>query len=197
MSIHVNQEQRLRATIDWARRLHASLGTLQRTHGDRVLFRPASTGISMVGLLPARPQRGKSGITNLKDVAANFERLFDDHCLNVEQGRITGEKALQSFLIREANMNDRRMVSVNAASAMTDEPVDLCFITDELALPVEGGKIVCDLLALRRDAGRLTRSRMLMCGASVACRPIPIARSSTGSRAPLLRLQAQIPSSPR
>jgi hypothetical protein len=110
----------------------------------------------MVGLLPDRPQRGKSGITNLDAVATNFEKLFEDHCQNIEQGRITGEKALQSFLIREANMNDRRMVSLNAASVATEEPVDLCFITDELALPVDGGKIVCDLLALRRDGGRLT-----------------------------------------
>ncbi len=109
----------------------------------------------MVGLLPDRPQRGKSGITNLECVAANFEKLYEDHCLNIEQGRITGEKALQSFLIREAQMNDRRMVSLNAASESTDEPVDLWFITDELALPADSGKIVCDLLALRRDGGRL------------------------------------------
>ncbi len=89
-------------------------------------------------------------------MATNFEKLFDDHCRNIEQGRITGEKALQSFLIREANMNDRRMVSLNAASAATDEPVNLWFIADELALPSDGRKIVCDLLVLRRDGARLT-----------------------------------------
>ena len=30
------------------------------------------------------------------------------------------------------------------------------FVTDEIALPVEGGEIVCDILALRRDGGRST-----------------------------------------
>lgn len=156
MSTHAGQEKRLRVTIDWARKVRESLGQLQRVHGDRVHFRPASTGISMVGLLHDRPQRGKSGLTNLENLAANFEKLFEEHCLNVDQGRVTGEKALQSFLIREAYMNGRRMASLNAASVATDAPVDLWFITDELALPVDDGKIVCDLLALRRDGGRLT-----------------------------------------
>lgn len=156
MSIRAEQEKRLRGTIDWARKLRATLGLLQRSHGDRVHFRPASTGISMVGLLPDRPQRGKSGLTNLQSVAANFEKLFHAHCRNVEQGRITGEKVLQSFLIREAYMSERRMISLNAASVCTSDPVELWFITDELALPGDDGKVVCDLLALRRDEGRLT-----------------------------------------
>lgn len=156
MSIRAEQEKRLRGTIDWARKLRAGLGTLQRAQGDRVHFRPASTGISMVGLLPDRPQRGRSGLTNLQSVAANFEKLFDAHCRNIEQGRITGEKALQSFLIREAYMSERRMISLNAASATTSDPVDLWFITDELALPGDDGKVVCDLLVLRRDGGRFT-----------------------------------------
>lgn len=34
--------------------------------------------------------------------------------------------------------------------------VELTFVTDELPLPLFDGKIVCDLLALRRDAGRAT-----------------------------------------
>lgn len=110
----------------------------------------------MVGLLPDRPQRGKSGITNLKAVVLGFEALFDAHCRNVEQGRATGEKALQSFLIREAYTNRRQMASLNLASEATDDPVELLFITDEISLPVEGGKTVCDILALRRGGGRST-----------------------------------------
>ena len=156
MSIRADQDERLRSTIDWARKVRASLGPLQRIHGDRVHFRPASTGVTMVGLLPDRPQRGVSTITSLESVAANFEKRFEVHCQNIEHRRLTGEKALQSFLIREAKVNERRMVSLNSASATTGEPVNLWFVTDELALPIDGGKIVCDLLALRRDGGHLT-----------------------------------------
>jgi hypothetical protein len=74
----------------------------------------------------------------------------------VPHGRITGEKALQSFLIAEAQTHGRRFASINSASSTTDDPVELVFITDEIPLPVEGGKVVCDVLALRRDGGRST-----------------------------------------
>lgn len=110
----------------------------------------------MVGLLPDRPQRGKSGITNLEHLARYFEQEFDAHCRNIEHGRVTGEKALQSFLIREAYLAGRQMVPLNAASERTSAPVCLHFVTDELSLPTDDGKIVCDLLALRRDSGRCT-----------------------------------------
>ncbi len=125
-------------------------------HGDRVHFRPSSSGIAMVGLLPDRPQRGKSGITNLSSLAANFEAVFDQHCGNVDHRRVTGEKALQSFLIGEAQTNGRRLASLNTASGKTEDPVELWFMTDEIALPLETGKTVCDILALRRDGGRTT-----------------------------------------
>jgi hypothetical protein len=52
--------------------------------------------------------------------------MFDTHCRSVDQGRVTGEKALQSF------------------------------VTDEISLPLGNGKIVCDIVALRRDGGRST-----------------------------------------
>lgn len=110
----------------------------------------------MVGLLPDRPQRGKSGITNLARLVTNFESMFAAHCRDVEHGRVTGEKALQSYLIREAQQNGRRLASINAAARATDDPVELVFVTDEIPLPVEGGKVVCDILALRRDGGRST-----------------------------------------
>lgn len=110
----------------------------------------------MVGLLHDRPQRGKSGIRNLDGLVKDFERMFGVHCRDVEHGRATGEKALQSALIREAYGSGRKLASVNVASASTDDPVELTFITDEIPLPVENGKMVCDVLALRRDAGRST-----------------------------------------
>jgi hypothetical protein len=45
---------------------------------------------------------------------------------------------------------------LNAATRATTDAVDLVFVTDEIPLPTEGGKVVCDRLALRRDAGRST-----------------------------------------
>lgn len=111
----------------------------------------------MVGLLHDRPQRGKSGLKDLKRAAGEFEDLFAKHCRDVDHGRETGEKALQSFLIREAYVSSRRLASINAASSTTNDPVELVFVTDEINLPLgEGKKIVCDVLALRRDGGRST-----------------------------------------
>jgi hypothetical protein len=110
----------------------------------------------MVGLLHDRPQRGKSGITNTDRLVSNFEAMFAEHCRDVEQGKPTGEKALQSFLIRESYRNGRRMMPINVASARTNEPVELVLVTDEIPLPVPDGKTVCDVLALRRASGRST-----------------------------------------
>ncbi len=110
----------------------------------------------MIGLLPDRPQRGESGLRDLERVAKAFDALFAKHCEDVPQGRPTGEKALQSHLISEAYQHDRRLVSINAASKDTDHPVELTFITDEIPVPTETGRIVCDLLALRVDGGRST-----------------------------------------
>lgn len=111
----------------------------------------------MIGLLPKRPQRGKGGMTNLDRLAVDFESLFASHCENVDQGRVTGEKALQSLLIGEAYKHDRKLTPINDASNQTAVPVELWFMTDEIAMPVEEGKkAVCDLLALRRDGGRST-----------------------------------------
>lgn len=156
MDLRDLQRQRLRATVEWARKIRTTLQPVIDKHGDRVHFRPSSTGVAMVGLLPDRPQRGKSGITNLPRVVANFEPMFASHCRDIEHGRATGEKALQSYLIREAQKNGRLMIPINAASQGTDDPVELAFVTDEIPLPVEEGKVVCDILALRRDGGRST-----------------------------------------
>jgi hypothetical protein len=150
------QRQRLNRTVEWAHKLRATLQPLLDAHGDRVHFRPSSTGVAMIGLLPDRPQRGKSGITKLARVVTAFEDMFAAHCRDVPHGRVTGEKALQSFLIREAQTHKRQLASINAASASTDDPVELVFVTDEIPLPAGFGKIVCDILALRRDGGRST-----------------------------------------
>lgn len=156
MDVKAQQRKRLTATVEWARKIRSTLQPLLDAHGDRVHFRPSSTGVAMVGLLHEHPQRGKSGITALDRVESDFEALFGTFCRDIDQGRVTGEKALQSFLIRESYRHDRLLEPINVASKETNEPVELVFTTDEIALPVDGGKIVCDVLALRRDGGRST-----------------------------------------
>lgn len=156
VTVKDEQRRRLEATISWAESIRQELQPVLNAHGDRVHFRPSSTGVAMVGLLHDRPQRGKSGLRDLERTAAEFEALFATHCRDVEHGRPTGEKALQSFLIRESYKNGRRLHPINVASATTNAPVELVFVTDEIPLPVDGGKMVCDLLALRRDGGRST-----------------------------------------
>lgn len=149
--MHAEQRRRLQATIQWARKLRTTLQATLDACGDRVHFRPSSTGVAMVGLLPERPLRGKSGLANLERVAREFESLFEKHCVRVDQGKVTREKALQSFLIRDAQIHGRKMTAINAACG---DGTELVFVTDEIALPVDGGKMVCDMLALRRDGAR-------------------------------------------
>lgn len=156
VDVKAKQRESLGKTTRWAGRLRASLQPLLEAHGDRVHFRPSSSGIAMVGLLRETPQRGKSGLTNLERVVADFETLFAAHCEGVKQGRATGEKALQSFLIREAYTHGRVLAPISSASSATNEPVELVFVTDEIPLPTADGRIVCDVLALRRDGGRCT-----------------------------------------
>ncbi|MEZ4233929.1 MAG: hypothetical protein R3B89_32445, partial [Polyangiaceae bacterium] len=98
MSLHDEQKARLEAITAWAVRVRTTLSDTLAAHAGEVHFRPGSTGVSMVGLLPDRPQRGKSGIKNLDRLARDFEVLFARYCRDIEQGRATGEKALQSAL---------------------------------------------------------------------------------------------------
>jgi|GEM_PF-411441 len=156
MDVKLEQQRRLQATTSWARKIRSHLGHVLAAHGDEVHFRPGSTGVSMVGLLHDRPQRGRSGITDLEAFARSYASEFEKHCRSVTQGRPTGEKALQSFLIRDAFKNGGRLQALNDASNVTDEAVQLTFVTDEIALPFGEGKIVCDVLALRHDHGRRT-----------------------------------------
>lgn len=162
MDVKLEQQRRLRETIEWARKIKEHLAEISEANGYRVHFRPGSTGVSMVGLDHERPQRGRSGIQDLARFARDFESEFTTHCRGVEQGRPTGEKALQSFLIRNAHGHGRDLHAINVASSLTNEAVRLVFVTDEISLPVARGpartygKTVCDVLALRRDGGRST-----------------------------------------
>jgi hypothetical protein len=79
--------------------------------------------------------------------ASNFEAEFRAHCVDCEHGRPTPEKHLQSWMVAEAYRNDRRQLPL----AAPDLASPLLFITDELVLPVDGGRIVCDLLAVSGD----------------------------------------------
>lgn len=156
MTIHDDQQLRLKKTIEWATKLRAHLQPILDAYDRAVHFRPSSTGVAMVGLLPKKPQRGKSGLRDLSRVAADFENLFATHCNPKGQGRPTPEKRLQSWLIRDAYKHDRKLAAINNASTEADDPVELVFVTDEISLPVPSGKIVCDILALRVDHGRCT-----------------------------------------
>jgi ADP-ribosyl-[dinitrogen reductase] hydrolase len=156
MEVKLEQQRRLEETISSARKIRAHLQHVLKAHGHEVHFRPGSTGVAMVGLLHDRPQRGRSGIKDLEAFARSYESEFEKHCRSVTQGRPTGEKALQSFLISNAFEHNGRLHAINTASTSTNEPVELTFVTDEISLPIETSKIVCDVLALRRDHGRCT-----------------------------------------
>lgn len=143
MTVRDEQRDRLRRTIGWARKVEELLAGARKQHLGEIHFRPASTGISMIGLRPDRPQRGKSGIKNLERLADEFDKLFREHCIECAHGRPTPEKRLQSYLVAEAYRNERRLQPLSA-----DGSVPLLFVTDELSLPTSDGRIVCDLLAL-------------------------------------------------
>ncbi len=147
--VATRQREQLKETIEWARTISTDLGELQKSEGARVHFRPSSNGIAMVGLLPDRPQRGKTGITKSKQIAADFEKLFKKHCVDIGHGRKTPEKELQSFLISESYKNKRSIKPINAEC---DSP-ELIFVTDEIPVPSVPRKIVCDLLAARKVKG--------------------------------------------
>jgi hypothetical protein len=158
MSVVEEQETFLDDAIGWAERIYHDLYELQVANGWRVHFRPTSKGFTMVGLLHDRPQRGVSlgRIESVKTGEA-FEAMFNKHCEAIPQGRPTPEKALQSYLIRGALSNARRLASISEATRKTNHSAELVFVTDEFSLPLgEKKKTTCDLLALRRDGGRST-----------------------------------------
>ncbi len=148
------QHAHLQQVVHWAERIDHDLHNLVRRRDMPVFFRPGASGISMVGLTAERPQRGKSGITNLNKLRENFEEQFQTHCIRIDQGRETPEKQLQSFLVRNSicGSAEQWITPLNEASAETVTPVKLRFATDEIPLPYKGGKIVCDILAVRQTS---------------------------------------------
>jgi hypothetical protein len=142
----------LASVVGWARQVQAHLTEVQETHRGVVHFRPSSGGVAMVGLNSDRPQRGKSKYRNLARLRDCFTDEYAKHCVDITQGRPTPEKRLQSFLISDAYRHGRLMAAINHASKPTDDPVELVFITDELALSFGDGKVVCDILAMRQCA---------------------------------------------
>jgi hypothetical protein len=137
----------LRRTTAWAGRVRRELGYLQEQHEDRAWFRPCSTGFSMVGLLPDKPQLG-TGYATTANVLLNFEGEFSRWCDGAAPSRVTPEKRVQSFLISDALCHNRCLRALNEASARTSEPVELVFITDELVMPSICGDQRLDLLCL-------------------------------------------------
>jgi hypothetical protein len=138
------QREWLRRTIAWAQAIEEQLAVVRERHLGEVHFRPSSRGVAMIGLRPDRPQRGRSSIRDLARLADDFEAQFRRHCVDLEQGRPTPEKRLQSQLLANAYRQARRLEDL----AGDEGGPPLLFVTDELALPIADGRIVCDLLAL-------------------------------------------------
>ena len=146
------RREHLQKTTEWAARVRSDLAAVQQEHQGLVHFRPASQGVAMVGLLPERPQRGRSGIRDLKRLAREFDARFQRDCVDIDHGRPTPEKRLQSWLLADAFRHDREMKPLTVGWGETDEK--LLFVTDELLLlDDEGRKNVCDLLAFRSADG--------------------------------------------
>jgi hypothetical protein len=150
--MHEEQRRRLQATIERATKIRATLQPLINAHGERVHFRPSSTGITMIGLRPDRPQRGVS-VGDLEALVRDFDAAYARSCAEIGQDRPTPEKALQSHLISDAYAHGRKMAAINVGCT---DGTELVFVTDEISMPIAGKEMVCDILALRRDAGRFT-----------------------------------------
>jgi len=128
----------------WASRIQATLGDVLLAHGHEVMFRPGSEGIAMVSLQRDRPQRGKSRIRNVAGLARNFEAQYRKYCVDIDQGRPTPEKRLQSYLVSHAQSNGHHLTALESVSGLS--PV--LFVCDEVKLPTREGPRICDLFAV-------------------------------------------------
>ena len=128
-----DQRKHLKAVTYWADQIRNELSPILNTHSGQVHFRPNSRGFSMVGLLPKRPQRGRSGLRNAKRVAEDFLALFETYCVLPPQGRSTPEKELQSWMTAEAYRNNRQFLCIDQS---TTEDTHTLFVADELARTV-------------------------------------------------------------
>lgn len=162
MTVEDLQRVHLARVASWARKLRQDLLPVPEQFRGKLHFRPGSNSVAMIGLRPDRPQRGKSGFKDLHRLRDRLEELYYEHCVEGGQGRDTPEKRLQSYLIREAYLNKRRMRSIEQACVEADEPLQLLFVVDEIPLPISTSKrIVCDILALRPVPGDAYRPVLL------------------------------------
>ena len=144
MSIRALQKDYLRHTIERANEIEKELANARRSRLAEVHFRPSSSAISMISLRPKLPLLGES-YKNSKRLAMSFENEFQKHCVQRTLKRHTPEKELQSYLIANAYRNSRKLGELT----VENEVKDLIFVTDELALPTDNGKLVCDILAVQ------------------------------------------------
>ena len=135
--------------IACATEIRAKLGGLAASQEGRVHFRPTGNGITMIGLLPRRPQRGRGGYSADR-LLRDFDAEFHKHCEDIAQGRPTPEKEVQSFLIRDAYRHRHTFTVLRCPEGEPESGPSLHLITDELAMHAESGRVVCDLLALYR-----------------------------------------------
>jgi hypothetical protein len=114
-------------------------------------LRPVPGGCTALSVNPQRrPQQGTScrwsTITEVEQLRAARDRTLASR---TGETRVTPEKALQSFLIRDAIQNKGWMKSITAAC---QERPKLRFLADEASFrDATGKKTVCDLLAVRID----------------------------------------------
>ncbi len=141
------QDYYIRQSTQWAEKIRKDLGDLQDREAHRVQFRPSTTGIGMVGLLPEKPQLGHSYSSTAK-LTADFEGEFAKYCDGPAPRRLTPEKQLQSFLVADALTHGRHMHALNQASNKSDAVVNLLFLTDELVIPSIRGDQRLDVLAV-------------------------------------------------
>ena len=143
-----NPDQQFRELISTGEDIYTYLCDLPELQKGEVHFRPTSNGVTMVGLHSDYPQRGHSGYDAAK-LRAIFADEYPKRCLEIEQGRVTPEKQLQSYLIGNAYSHNRRMAAIQDAMPADDE-TNLYFVTDEISVATERGKVVCDILAIDR-----------------------------------------------
>ncbi len=137
-----NDRSASRGGQEWAGAIRRELAGVLKVRGGQVHFRPSSSGVTMVGLHPERPQRGKGGYRDLAKLASDFDAEFRKHCVDIDQGRPTEEKELQSWLVAHAQTHDGALTPLFPNG-------EVVFVTDEIPVPHDSGRIVCDLLAAR------------------------------------------------
>lgn len=169
-SVSLEQARRLEQATAFARSITPAHREKLHAYRKTRHVRPTAGGVTLVSITDLAPQVGES----FKSIDALLAKIDKEY---LGPRRPTPEKHLQSALVRDAYVHDRHLRLLELATAQTDEPVELLFVSDELKLPLtaDGKTIVCDLLALRVDGGR--------------CRPAVIELKSSRD---LTRLREQV-----